>query len=350
MSIFSKLLANTGVIERRRGDRLSAEALGLSYWSGKKQHKAKAKDISDTGIYVITEERWMPGAEVSLTLESKSHLIGSSRSSVQLIARVVRQGDDGVGFTFLQNDLETNLWSTAISMAAGLTAPGDAVGRLRAAKALAFLAHISPSIEIEFANNTMGSMNPHAWERLIDFALTVERRVQEQEQPIRNNVSSGLIFYLLEGASKADGAKAKSFWLGLSTNSYLLGADDDEILRFASLMSGLDSVHFDIFSAACEMAMQAEFGPEEKESTSHYCTADEIRRITRMRNLVAIERHLHHLEDLGLLQPTGKPLGCEQIDRANMTPTSLGLKLFASCNGPQKPAHMLGYPELKIAV
>jgi hypothetical protein len=349
MSILSKLLADSGIMERRTNARISASGLEVIYRLANEDRRHNIKDIGDTGIYVITEDRWLPGTEVSLTLESKTPVGSQSGRSVQLKVRTVRQDEDGVAFTFVQNQTETSLWLRAIAVAKGLTAPDDPVGTLRAAKALAFLGRSAPFIEIEIAKLAADFLSPHVREHVIVVALGAEDQLRDQDEPARHDVPPGLILKLLQGASRAEDLYSRSFWAGLLASCFRAGADDDECLRFVTILSRLVSVHLDILTAACQKAMQAEALPEGEHSGACYCTADEIRRITRMGNMVAIEHHLHHLCDLGLLEPTIKPFLGERISRANMTPTSFGRRFYARCNGSLDQQHTSALPEWKVA-
>lgn len=65
------------------------------------------KDMSANGLYLITEERWPLGTQVTMTLQRTDGLDDDPRNnaiSVQL--RVVRWGGDGVGLAFVQQESE----------------------------------------------------------------------------------------------------------------------------------------------------------------------------------------------------------------------------------------------------
>lgn len=75
----------------------------LTAWLGmvRSSKEYKVGDVGVAGFYMITEERWVPGTSFPVTLE-RTDGAGSGRTfTVQ--ASVVRAGDDGVGFTFLQD-------------------------------------------------------------------------------------------------------------------------------------------------------------------------------------------------------------------------------------------------------
>lgn len=57
------------------------------------------RNISATGVYVLTDERWYLGTVVRLTLTDKREQ--TSERSITLNAKVVRWGNDGVGLHFI---------------------------------------------------------------------------------------------------------------------------------------------------------------------------------------------------------------------------------------------------------
>ncbi len=65
------------------------------------------KDLSANGLFLLTEERWPLGAQVTMTLQRTDGLdnnSGSNTITVQL--RVIRWGKDGVGLAFMQSETE----------------------------------------------------------------------------------------------------------------------------------------------------------------------------------------------------------------------------------------------------
>jgi hypothetical protein len=78
----------------------------LTAWLGmvRSSKEYKVGDVSVAGFYMITEERWIPGTSFPVTLE-RTDDAGMGRS-LTVHASVVRIGEDGVGFTFLQNAAE----------------------------------------------------------------------------------------------------------------------------------------------------------------------------------------------------------------------------------------------------
>jgi hypothetical protein len=60
----------------------------------------KVGDISVAGFYMVTDERWVPGSGFPVTLQRTDE--GASGHTLTVYSTVVRNGMDGVGFTFIK--------------------------------------------------------------------------------------------------------------------------------------------------------------------------------------------------------------------------------------------------------
>jgi hypothetical protein len=58
----------------------------------------KVGDVSSSGFYMLTSERWLSGTEMLVTLQRTDGL--DLPATITLLSKVVRTGTDGVGFSF----------------------------------------------------------------------------------------------------------------------------------------------------------------------------------------------------------------------------------------------------------
>jgi hypothetical protein len=65
------------------------------FFTGGNPVAQEVRDISATGIYIVTNERWYPGTVVRVTLTDKDHPTADRTLTVN--AQAVRWGKDGVG-------------------------------------------------------------------------------------------------------------------------------------------------------------------------------------------------------------------------------------------------------------
>lgn len=88
----------------RSAPREHAPGLAAYYWNGTAPKAHSVRDISATGLYVVTEERWYPGTLVLMTLERTDAGDEITERSISVLSRAVRWGNDGVGLQFVLND------------------------------------------------------------------------------------------------------------------------------------------------------------------------------------------------------------------------------------------------------
>ena len=87
--------------ERRRAQRYDQPGTVAYYWDGSVPVPREIRDISLTGAYLRTPERWYPGTIVKLTLKSNV-----PSESIEVRCKVVRHGADGVGLQFISQEMK----------------------------------------------------------------------------------------------------------------------------------------------------------------------------------------------------------------------------------------------------
>jgi hypothetical protein len=85
----------------RRADRRAASHLVAYYWNGSQPEARPIRDISETGLYLFTEERWYPGTVVLMTLQRTDCEESDPDRAITVQTQAMRQGKDGVGMKFL---------------------------------------------------------------------------------------------------------------------------------------------------------------------------------------------------------------------------------------------------------
>jgi uncharacterized protein len=86
----------------RRATREAIPWLVAYFFTGGKPTAYTIRDVSATGMYVITEERWYPGTVIRVTLTDRRQ--PTRDRSFTINAKVVRPANDGVGLQFVLND------------------------------------------------------------------------------------------------------------------------------------------------------------------------------------------------------------------------------------------------------
>jgi len=91
-------------VNRRRAKRFASPGLVAYYWTGGMTHSYDVANISATGLYLRTKERWAPETLIQMTLQKAQPSEVAKTGSISLLSEVVRWGEDGTGFNFVLND------------------------------------------------------------------------------------------------------------------------------------------------------------------------------------------------------------------------------------------------------
>jgi hypothetical protein len=94
--------------ERRRTGRREFPPLVAYYWDGGSPRAHDIRDISATGFYLFTEERWYPGTQVMILLQKPGDAGNDPDRSITVNAKVVRFGIDGIGFSFVMPEKKSS--------------------------------------------------------------------------------------------------------------------------------------------------------------------------------------------------------------------------------------------------
>ena len=84
--------------EQRWGARSALPGLVAYFFTGSAPKPHRVRDISTSGLFVLTSERWYPDTFVRLTLTDERET--TAKRSITLHARAVRSTDDGVALEF----------------------------------------------------------------------------------------------------------------------------------------------------------------------------------------------------------------------------------------------------------
>jgi hypothetical protein len=95
--------------EHRKAPRLKSPPLVAYYWNGAAPMSHEVQNISSVGFYLLTEERWHLGTIITMTLQRAASAPAKSgqENHIAVRSKVIRVGEDGVGFAFIPQEPET---------------------------------------------------------------------------------------------------------------------------------------------------------------------------------------------------------------------------------------------------
>jgi hypothetical protein len=338
MSRIRTLLTRIGLADRRGEQRMDANGLTVSCSSGSEQMKVKIGNISPTGLYLVTEERWPHGTTIVLTLGEKSAFEDSSRSQVRIWTRCVRSDEGGVGLAFTHSHIDRVKWLEAMSRAPSLIAENHPVQVFRLTRALAFLFHISPASESEILKLISGTLTRERTERVIEIALMADDLLESQSRPSRFDISPGLVLHMLALAVEVEEAEIREYWARLLAAFSLRGSQDDALLMHMSLLTKLNLLHLRILGAAWARANQAGSSTGAASFQDNFSTVKELEALAGVALVERIEWIVNDLHEFGLHAGNTKPALCGRLAEVDLSLTDLGLRFCEQCFGQPEPA------------
>ncbi len=99
--------------DNRKARRFPLPGLVACYWTADKPNACSIADISATGLYLITDERWFPGSLIPMTLQRAGSVVEDPKDWIPVMTQVVRSGSDGRGLAFVFSRF-VNLYSGEI--------------------------------------------------------------------------------------------------------------------------------------------------------------------------------------------------------------------------------------------
>jgi len=87
--------------DRRKARRYALPGLVAFYWTGDAPHADHVGTISETGLYLLTDDRPIIGSMMLMTLQENKTDREHFGDSIAVLAKVVRWGVDGIGMSFI---------------------------------------------------------------------------------------------------------------------------------------------------------------------------------------------------------------------------------------------------------
>lgn len=336
--LLGKWLRKPSMGVQQRAERRPVQGLVAYYRSGMTFKMVEIRDISASGLYAVTAERWMPGDTVALILQREGPPERDQERRANVQAKSVWWGEDGVGLDFVLNEeIEFNLWEGPLTSATGENEPEEIIREFRIAESLTFLAQICPEKIRDLTQLFRKEFSHTRSNTAVEIVLEAARTLTFRPDVAQLRIHPDLIMRIMDLGSWAEDAAVRRFWSGLLIASCNVGTPSDENLVFIEPLSQLLSKHVRVFVAACTRAKLslASDGTLHAETTT--VPFEEIFHITGARDISKNERDMAHLFLMGLLDDRKRSLALLPVDEANLTPTPFGLELYARCKGHVGP-------------
>jgi hypothetical protein len=318
-----------------RAERRHVDGLAALHWTGKCPGLDDVKDISSSGIYIKTNERWPPGEINPIRLTSDEIPEDDPDHDVEIQTRAVRWGDDGMGLSFiLPENMELWLWRGNT-----LAEAAEIVHEFRVARAIAFLKRICPSVSHELDLLFREGLSNIRIRHTVEITLRAEEMLANEPRAHRMRAPKDIVLRITENGSWSDAELTQGFWAGLLALSCKAGENDESVTEFIDTLSEMATMHSQIFTAACTKATKVVGEDGSLSAVPMICKAEQLMEIAEAHDFLRIDRNLTQLSDLGLIEKREKSKYFTPTDDANVTPTSRGLEMYARCHGFHGPVH-----------
>lgn len=322
-------------IKRHRAERREVPGLEAIHWTGSAPGLDIVRNISSTGMYLVTRERWPEGEINPIRLVYPELTDDSPDHQVTVETKSVRWGEDGMGLTFILPEcMDLWLWKSD-----GLIEPEDILSEFRLSRALSFYRRICPSATQELKllfREGLGHLRvPHA----VAIAHHAEIMLATERDFDRLRAPQNIVLRVVQEGSWAEDRSAQQLWAGILATACTLMGDDESNLPYLDLLAELATVDTRLYLEACTKSPKVFATNGAVSAQTLMRTADEMMKVTGVHDLAKIDRNLLQLSILGLLEPRNKAKYFSFDQVANLTPTALGLELFARCHGHRGAPH-----------
>jgi hypothetical protein len=335
----------------RRAERRSSPSLAAYHWKGPLPRLNSVRDISSTGAFLLTQERWEPGEVISLTFQRSGPL--ERENSFPLQAKAVRWDDQGVAVSFmLPTGADLRLWQSPLKSADLQNEPEDILHEFRVAQTISFLTRISPDTHAPASRLLHEELSNYRLENAIEITLKAEKMLGAAVDEDHLRAMPEVVMRIIEAGSwSSDDKWMLQFWAGLLAASCGSTGEDQSTLAFADLLGQLKALHMRILSAACGKSTKVSGGPASMYSRPLKWNAADLMKYSGSSDLIKLDRELNYMADLGVIAPREKSAFFQQMTDTTIAPTNLGLQLYARCNGHRGTAHKFyGLPVTSAAV
>jgi hypothetical protein len=322
-----------GDLQQPRAERRPAAGLSALYKSDSALTPSGVKDISATGLYLVTEKQLTTGELITLTLQEEAQPGSGSELQISIQAQVARQGDDGIGLAFvLPPGFDPKLWEVLVRNISTLTDKDQIAHVFHTLRAILFLYRLCQSGAEEVLQLTSGVLDSDRAETLARIAFLAENLLAAEPDADRMRAHPKLVARILSEGSWTADELTKQLWAGLLVSSCSVDAPNDSNGVLVDLLIQITPVQAKIFTYACERALDPPPDAESSPSTSVVLTPEEMIQITGVTDPYRNATDLAYLFNLGLIEKVFDFTSYHDVVEFDISPTTLALELYKHCH------------------
>jgi hypothetical protein len=283
---------------------------------------------------LFTEKRLRTGELITLVLQEEGEPENSSELQFSVHARVAREGEDGIGLSFvLPPGMNMDLWGVLVRNIVTLTDQNQVADMFRTLRTILFLCRLCGSEAEEAILLLGGELHPDRTATVVKIALAAEDLLAAEPDAGRMRAHPKLVANILRHASWHSDELTMQLWAGLLASSCALDAPDDSNQIFVDLLVHDTPMQAKIFILACEQALGSAPGAEISASGCIVLSPKEMFELTGVHDFNRAAIELAYLFNLGLIQKVFDFTSYHRVDSFDITPSSVGLELYKHCHG-----------------
>ncbi|MGA8090752.1 MAG: hypothetical protein WCA10_25990 [Terracidiphilus sp.] len=322
--------------ERRSIIRLLVQGLTAYAGDGETKKLYEVRDVSPTGLYLRTQERWQPGEVFSLVLQRKDATEAQRERRVTVDLKAVRCDEDGAGFEWLWPEgVELEAWKRVHTKRSDETDADYFLRELRLTRALGFLRQICPAAMEEMKLGLHKRLSNKRVASAVEITLKAQEMLGRLGPGGKVQAHPDMVRRVLENGSWTEDDWIRQWWGGLLVSSCGADAPDTSNSVFIDLLAKLTPVHLRVLSFVCRKATERIGAGEPAATLELYCTSEELIEAVGSHSLARIQQTMGQLSSLALLAESNKPSYVAVTDKVKTraTPTALALTMHGRCNG-----------------
>ena len=314
--------------DKERADRRPTEDFAAYRWDGTSVREEAVRDVSSTGVFVLTSERWSLGKTVWMTLQRRGQLELNAERRMTAQTKVTRPLADGAGCMFVSvAHPEERAWEELVEHAATVTGVHDITGYVKAMAAVAFLRQICPDrAVVALLRERLSNLRLQRAMEMLRGAYDLVRN-EEKAEDLR--APRALVEQILEACSDAQDGQTSTLWATVLARCCTPAGGDASLGPVIEAMRRMTDAPLKILADACERARRDEIKPGPECAAKVMTTLEELMWLTDMRETPA-QQAVQQLAELGLLEQTERLLVMKPSAKVDVTPSSLGLRTYAA--------------------
>jgi PilZ domain len=298
---------------------------------------ASIKNISASGVSLLTREPGHSGDVIALVLRKQSEPDKSEDLQISLQARVIRLTEDGVALAFAPpQGMDAKLFEVLLRNITNVTDPDLCAEMFLTFRTVLFLYRLCGAGAEEVVLLLDGQLDTHRTSNLFKIVLTVENILTLYRDADQMHAHSKVVANILRHGTWADDELTVRLWTGLFVSSCSMGAPDDSNQVLVDLLAQLTPTQARILIHAYERFLGPMLDIQDSTAESIVLDAKEMIQLTGVHDQTRNATDLAYLFNLGLIEKVFDFTSYRESDTFDITPTGLGLELYKHCHGSRE--------------